>query len=176
MSVRNAALAAGFLAALLLPISVNAEAALADLYILLPQMLMLGVYLQIKKFFWLIVTLAAVSWGLQGIARYYRENGVHDPLQVETTLLLFHRFINGIGVVALLWLVLTHLLFGEEKLATLHAYSGATPLDESFWRPVARSDGLFAGRTNGRQSRQYIDRDQQLTIANPGIHQAMRLW
>jgi hypothetical protein len=122
MCTRKAAITAGLLSTLLISSSANAEAALADLFIVIPEMLFLGVYLQIKKFFWLLAFLVALSWALQWMSRYYRDNAVHDPLQAEASLLAFHRFINGIGITAVLWVLLTHMIFGQEKLASLDTY------------------------------------------------------
>lgn len=112
------------LSVLLLPGNACAEAALADFFIMLPQFLFLGVYLWIRKFFGLIALLVVLSWVIHWMACYYRDSGgsPNDPLLQGLQLLSVHRFMTGVGIVAVLWVALTYLMFGQERLASLDEY------------------------------------------------------
>jgi hypothetical protein len=101
----------------------HAEAALADLIFLLPQIFIIGVYLQIKQFFWLMAALLAISWLLYAMISYSRDHdgGSRDPLLNSLAQLSLHRFMTGVSIVAVLWLGLTHMMFKQETLDSLTA-------------------------------------------------------
>lgn len=100
-----------------------AEAALAELILLLPQIFIVGVYLQIKQFFWLIAALLVISWILYSMTSYSRDHdgGSRNPLLDSLAQLYLHRFMTRVSIVAVLWLVLTHMMFKQETLDSLTA-------------------------------------------------------
>lgn len=110
-----------------------AEAALADLFIFIPKMMFLAVYLGILRYGWILVILVAFSWLVHGMVSYYRQhhdNADEDELLQGLLLLPSHRLMTGIGIVALAWLLLARVFFGGETLASLEAHmaKAATPM------------------------------------------------
>lgn len=116
---------AAALAVLLLPLPAQAEAALADFYLLLPKMLLALVYIGLLRYGWLLALVVALGWLMHLSARYYRahhDGADNDELMQLLRVLPSLRALTGLGIAALACWLLARLLIGAEQLDSLEAH------------------------------------------------------
>lgn len=115
---------AAAVAVLLLPLPAQAEAALADMYLLLPKMLLALVYIGLLRYGWLLAVVVALGWLVHVSARYYRahhDGADNDELMQLLRVLPSHRALTGIGIAALACWLLARVLISAEQLDSLEA-------------------------------------------------------
>lgn len=105
--------------------SAYAERTLAELVVMIPQLLFLWVYLGILRYGWMLVGALVIAWCLHWSMRYFRKHHPDpdsDKLLETLGALALHKLVTSLGIVALCWVLLAHIWMGEEKLTSLKAY------------------------------------------------------